>query len=69
MSILKKYKKYQEGVVIYGTTPKMQEFFKTKPTEKQIMLLDDIDNQALILYGAVLILYLLIGVLWGILFF
>ena len=66
MSFLKKYKKYQEGVVISGTTPKMQEFFKTKPTEKQIMLLDDLNEQttAWVILG--LVVYMLLGFLIGI---
>jgi hypothetical protein len=70
MSFLEKYKWYQKGVVRQNTPEKMQQFFKTKPTEEQLMLLDDLDKSniflVLVLMSALFGLGILLGYAIGI---
>jgi hypothetical protein len=44
MPLLEKYKWFQRGIVKAGTNERLQRFFKTNPTEEQLMILDEIDK-------------------------
>ena len=41
MSLLEKYRWFQNGIVSAGTEPRLQKFFKTNPTEEQILFLSE----------------------------
>jgi hypothetical protein len=49
MSLTEKYIWYQRGIVKRNVPEKLQEFFKTKPTNEQLIILDEItqDNNRL----------------------
>jgi len=69
MSLLEKYVWFQKGIVKSGADVRLQKFFKTNPTEEQIMMLDDMDkiNNTVWLTG--LLLYFIMGILAGYLIF
>jgi hypothetical protein len=69
MPLLEKYKWYQCGIVKAGTNERMQRFFKTNPSEEQLLILDEMDkiNNFIILLGV--LLYFVLGVLVGYLIF
>ena len=65
MSLLEKYKWYQTGIVKAGVTVNLQKFFKTNPTEEQLMLLDEASKMNDTIMWLIVILYLGLGVLLG----
>ncbi len=68
MKLLEAYKYFQAGVVKFGVNETTQRFFKTNPTEEQILLLDKISDQSNIITYLFKLVYLLIGVEIGIMF-
>lgn len=66
MPLLEKYKWFQKGIVKTGTTVKLQQFFKTKPTEEQLLILDDIDKDNMLLIMFMFFALFLLGVLIGV---
>ena len=65
MSLLEKYKWFQTGIVKAGVTVNLQKFFKTNPTEEQLMLLDDITKTNDTIMWLIVVLYLFLGALLG----
>ena len=45
MSIIERYKWFKAGIVKRGTDELMQYFFKTNPTDEQLMYLDEMNNK------------------------
>jgi len=65
MSYLEKYKWFQNGIVKAGVSITTQKFFKTNPTEEQLMLLDEINKANGIYWGLVIFLCTILGLLIG----
>ena len=65
MPLLEKYKWFQKGIVKTGTTVKLQQFFKTKPTEEQLLLLDDIDKDNMMIVMFMWLVLSILGVALG----
>jgi hypothetical protein len=64
-SILEKYRWFQKGIVKANTTENWQNFFKTNPSEEQIMILDEIDKKNNLLWLLCVLLYFIGGLLLG----
>jgi hypothetical protein len=67
MDLLEKYEIYKKGLVPRGTTIQLQKFFKTKPTIDQLLLMQQMNREDKILYIGGLFIYLLLGVMLGML--
>ena len=65
MSLLEKYKWFQTGIVKAGVNVKLQKFFKTNPTEEQLMLLDEMDKVNEAIWWGIIILYFVLGIAIG----
>ena len=65
MSLLKKYSYFKAGITMQNTNYLMQKFFKTNPTEKQILILDDMIEREKNLWLCVVLLYLFLGIVLG----
>ena len=70
MGLLEKYKLWEAGKLHESMNPTTLEFFREKPTEKQLLILNERDkNHALLLLlGCVvyLVLGIVIGIAWGV---
>jgi hypothetical protein len=68
MSLTEKYLWYTKGIVKTNVDETLQEFFKTNPTQEQLLLLDKRNQTAdmgLLVYT---VLVLILGILLGIFF-
>lgn len=65
MSWIEKYKWFERGIAMNGTSVQMQKFFQTKPTEEQLLILDDISRQEFVMSILLALVVFLEGVLFG----
>jgi hypothetical protein len=69
MSLLEKYKWFQKGIIKYGTNERLQRFFKTNPTEEQLMMLDEMDKTNTVIWMIGLLIYFAVGAIGGVLWY
>jgi hypothetical protein len=65
MDLLTKYKWFKKGIVTRNTSVKLQHFFKTEPTEEQLMMLDDIDKDNTMVIILMFLFMFVYGFLFG----
>lgn len=65
MSIIEKYKWYKAGIVKRNVDERMQLFFKTNPTDEQLILLDEMNNESNIAFGVGVFFAILLGIIIG----
>lgn len=61
MSLLSNYKWFKLGIVTRKTNVNMQRFFKTNPTEEQLLLLDELNRETENMLYVGLFIYLILG--------
>ena len=69
MSLFEKYKWFQDGIIKAGTEPRLQKFFKTNPTEEQIILLSERETMRDAIWLVCIIAYFIGGLMLGYLLF
>lgn len=65
MELLEKYEYYEKGIVKQNVNEGMQEFFKTKPTKDQLLLVQRILRNREASWAMVVVLMVIVGVLFG----
>jgi len=65
MSLLYKYAMFKAGLVDINVNITMQKFFKTNPTEEQLILMQRLSDQAGALYMLLAALFCVFGVVIG----
>jgi len=65
MELLEKYEYYEKGIVKANVNESMQNFFKTKPTKDQLLLVQQILRNREAAWAMIVILMAVIGVLLG----
>ena len=65
MSLLDKYVRYKQGFVETGVNILTQKFFKTNPTEEQLVLLQKMSDQSGTVYALLALMLGALGVLIG----
>lgn len=68
MSIIERYKWYKLGIVKKNVNEKMQMFFKTQPTEEQLLILDEMGTTSNNAINLALLLVFIFGAILGGLF-
>jgi hypothetical protein len=65
MSLLSRYKWFKLGIVTRKTNVNMQRFFKTNPTEEQLLLLDEMSKENDNVFIIALFIYFVLGFVAG----
>lgn len=65
MSWLSKYKYFKQGIIKMNTSEETQRFFKTNPTEDQLMILDEIEKKEMWAIVLIIFLILIAGMIFG----